>query len=63
MKQLLILSLVVLPFFAYSQNQINILDTKGYNFNDILGQMVDCNISVKYDQKNKEHIFTMQLRQ
>ena len=54
MKQLLILSLVVLPFFAYSQNQINILDTKGYNFNDILGQMVDCNISVKYDQKNKE---------
>ena len=54
MKRLLTLSLVVLSFFAYSQNQINILDTKGHNFNDILGQMVDCNISVKYDQKKKE---------
>lgn len=54
MKPLLTLIFAVIPFLTYSQNQINILDTKGYNFNDILGQMVDCNISVKYDQKNKE---------
>jgi len=54
MKKLLTCILLLFPFLAFSQSQINIIDTKGYHFNDILGQMIDCNISVKFDEKNKD---------
>jgi hypothetical protein len=54
MKKLIPLLLFLIPFFGFSQNQITIIDAKGYHFNDMLERMIECNLSVRYDEKEQE---------
>ena len=56
MKKLLLI-LLCLPIIGFGQEQINIIDVKGYHYNDILNNMIECNLSIKYDETNQVTYF------
>tara|TARA_A200000113_G_scaffold214753_1_gene218385 strand:+ start:101 stop:691 length:591 start_codon:yes stop_codon:yes gene_type:complete len=45
--------LIFAPLICFSQ-QITVIDAKGYHYNDILKQMIECDLSVRYDEQTRK---------
>ncbi len=52
MKRIMFI-LIFAPLICFSQ-QITVIDAKGYHYNDILKQMIECDLSVRYDEQTRK---------